>query len=258
MTVTVPAHRPRVTSRGEAPGTTYDGEQDRSAEGGLRWMIRGRPPRPPARPGHHAGHGQPGAAGQARGVPAADGLDRALVLQIATPRLITVCNGLYGPARHMATGISPTRLQPGGTCAAAGFPGQGPRARRWSRRSWCARMPALGAGLGEVRIHGADSDPCHLRRTSAEPDFIRPGARGATRPRRGRQGRRPRRGCRCGRARARPGGLPASARYCNWSGLLWFDGFGAGPGACLTLLPAPDRCRVLRAAGRVKGRGAPA
>ena len=54
------------------------------------------------------------------------------------------------------------------------------------------------------------------------------------------------------------GGLPASARYCNWSGLLWFDGFGAGPGACLTLLPAPDRCRVLRAAGRVKGRGAPA
>ena len=41
-------------------------------------------------------------------------------------------------------------------------------------------------------------------------------------------------------------------------GLLWFDGFGAGPGACLTLLPAPDRCRVLRAAGRVKGRGAPA
>ena len=54
------------------------------------------------------------------------------------------------------------------------------------------------------------------------------------------------------------GGLPASARYCNWPGLLWFDGFGAGPGACLTLLPAPDRCRVLRAAGRVKGRGAPA
>ena len=30
-----------------------------------------------------------------------------------------------------------------------------------------AGMPALGAGLGEVRIHGADSDPCHLRRTSA-------------------------------------------------------------------------------------------
>ena len=54
------------------------------------------------------------------------------------------------------------------------------------------------------------------------------------------------------------GGLPASARYCNWSGLVWFDGFGAGPGAYLTLLPAPDRCRVLRAAGRVKGRGAPA
>ena len=41
-------------------------------------------------------------------------------------------------------------------------------------------------------------------------------------------------------------------------GLSWFDGFGADPGACPTLLPAPDRCRVLRAAGRVKGRGAPA
>jgi hypothetical protein len=54
------------------------------------------------------------------------------------------------------------------------------------------------------------------------------------------------------------GGLPALARCCNWSGFLWYDRFGTGPGVCLTLLPAPDRCRVLRAAGRVKGRAAPA
>jgi hypothetical protein len=48
---------------------------------GLRILLipsrRHQPPRPPARPGHHAGHGQPGAAARTRGIPAADGLDRA-------------------------------------------------------------------------------------------------------------------------------------------------------------------------------------
>jgi hypothetical protein len=64
-------------------------------------------------------------------------------------------------------------------------------------KSWCARMTLDAcprAELCEVRLHGADSDRCYLRRAPAEPDFIRPGACGATRPRRGRQGRRPRPG----------------------------------------------------------------
>src|SRR6266568_3593778 len=49
------------------------------------------------------------------------------------------------------------------------------------------------------------------------------------------------------------GGLPASARYRKWFGLLPYAGFGVGWGACFTMLPAPDSCRVLRAAGPGQG-----
>jgi len=35
------------------------------------------------------------------------------------------------------------------------------------------------------------------------------------------------------------GGLPASGRYRNWSGLLLYEGFGAQDEACLSVLPAP-------------------
>jgi hypothetical protein len=48
--------------------------------------------------------------------------------------------------------------------------------------------------------------------------------------------------------------LPASARDRKWFRGERGDRFGA----CFTVLPCPDRCRFLRVAGRVRGRGAPA
>ena len=43
--------------------------------------------------------------------------------------------------------------------------------------------------------------------------------------------------------------LPASSCYGKWFGLVLCDRFGAGTGACLSVLPVPDSCRVQPGSG---------